>query len=106
MSGSHLRGLDWTQTSSKSSEKASQVGGNCGPWLSRESEGREHVFPQSRGWHRREITGVRPGGLQWFRPIQRALGKHGWFLSDSKLFKANCKSPSEMLGRYGWWDQE
>lgn len=41
-----------------------------------------------------------------FRPIQRALGKHGWFLSDSNLFSANFKSPSEMLGRYGGWDQE
>lgn len=73
----------------------------------RESEGREHVVSPEQRMYRREITGVRTWGSSvWFRLIQRALRKHGWFLSDSKLFKAYCKSPSEMLGRYGGWDQE
>ena len=73
----------------------------------RESEGREHVVSPEQRMYRREITGVRTWGSSvWFRLIQRALRKHGWFLSDSKLFKAYCKSPSEMLGRYGGWDQD
>lgn len=73
----------------------------------RESEGREHIVSLKQRMYRREIIGVRTWGSPVrFRLIQRALGKHGWFLSHSKLFNANCKSPSEMLGRYGGWDQE
>ena len=64
----------------------------------RESEGREHVVSPEQRMYRREITGVRTWGSSvWFRLIQRALRKHGWFLSDSKLFKANLRVPARCL---------